>query len=506
MATSDSQIGAEKITEGLFSVNLWNPFDFHIVSYVKSPIQLHFIGSKTALIGRALRHAVIDLLDHLSAPTEHVENETTIIGTEYRLCHSRRYMMKPTDAHEDRMELEITSMAPSVFYQLREDIGIPNTAFEQSFKKHHLKDFTNPGKSGSLMYKTSDDLFIVKTLREYEARLLMQILSGYHLQFSKRSTILNRYVGLYSIRFPTILSSTEIYLVVMVSAFSPVLNIDEVFDLKGSTIKRKLVEHLSTETLHKLKDLDFSELYPRGIRIPSNLYHRLEMVCTNDAKVLKKLNITDFSLILGVRHLDMATCDLTQRRPVTGVAALLNMSHTLLSATTSVARTSTAAGSTCTPYLKPLEMLDERINTNLYYKDDAVAFASLPIPGIVNGTNKRVYLYLAIVDMLQTYDSFKLIEQTLKKITDPNRSNQYSVIEPEEYAKRFLKFLFGSVFVDAGDDFPWAITDLSKPVLEMSRQSVEHHSAVKMKHHPRHQAHSIDPDSLESSEALEFRL
>ena len=506
MATSDQQVGAEKITEGLFSTNLWNPFDFHIVSYVKSPIQLHFIGTRTTLIGRALRHAVIDLLVHLSAPDEHIENETTIIGTEYRLCHSRRYMMKSTDAHEDRMELEITSMAPSVFYQLREDIGISNAAFQQSFEKHHLKDFTNPGKSGSLMYKTFDDLFIVKTLREYEARLLMQILSGYHLQFSKRSTILNRYVGLYSIRFPTILSSTEIFLVVMVSAFSPVLNIDEVFDLKGSTIKRKLVEHLSMETLHKLKDLDFTELYPRGIRIPSNLYHRLEMIVTNDAKVLKKLNITDFSLILGVRHLDMATYDLTQRRRVTGVAALLNMSHTLIRATTSVAHSSAVSGEICTPHLKPLQMLDERINTNLYYNNDAVAFASLPIPGIVNGTNKRVYLYLAIVDMLQTYDSFKLIEQTMKKITDPSRSNQYSVIEPDEYAKRFVKFLFGSVFVDAGDDFPWTITNLSKTVLDSRSQPVVHSTPVNRKHHHRHRPHSIERDSLESNEAIEFRL
>ncbi|CAF4437322.1 unnamed protein product, partial [Adineta steineri] len=114
------------------------------------------------------------------------------------------------------LELEITSLAPTVFYQLREDIGISNINFRESFSKHHLKDFTNPGKSGSLMYKTYDDLFILKTLRAYEARLLMQILSGYHLQLTQRTTILNRYVGLYSIRFPAFISSVEIYFVIMV--------------------------------------------------------------------------------------------------------------------------------------------------------------------------------------------------------------------------------------------------------------------------------------------------
>ena len=69
------------------------------------------------------------------------------------------------------------------------------------------------------MYKTSDDLFILKTLREYEARLLMQILSGYHLQLVQRPTIFSRYIGLYSIRFPTLVSSVDIYVVIMLNVF-----------------------------------------------------------------------------------------------------------------------------------------------------------------------------------------------------------------------------------------------------------------------------------------------
>ena len=192
MASSISEINTNEIKEGLYSADLWNPFNFHFASYLKSPIQLHFISTKTSVIGRALRHAIVDLLDHITTKNsnEHIENETTIIGTEHRLYHSSHYTFKLKDSERqcpildtsDKIEFEISSLAPTVFHQLRENIGIPNTNFRQSFSTHHLKDFTNPGKSGSLMYKTFDDLFILKTLREYEARLLMQILSGYHLQ------------------------------------------------------------------------------------------------------------------------------------------------------------------------------------------------------------------------------------------------------------------------------------------------------------------------------------
>ena len=479
-------LNREEITEGLYSVDLWDRLDFHLASYVKTPLQLHFVSSKTALIGRALRHAIVDLLDHISTnPAEHVENDITVIGTEHRLFHSGQYKVKINDEanqfaeikdDDDKIRLDISSLAPTVFHQLREDIGISNEEFRRSFFAAPLKDFTNPGKSGSLMYKTHDDLFILKTLREYEARLLMQILSGYHLQLTQRASLFNRYIGLYCIRLPTAISTIELYLVVMVNAFTPSLGINEVFDLKGSKIKRKLVENLCMENLYKLKDMDFKALYPAGIRLPSPIYQRMRQVVANDAKVLKKLNITDFSLILGIRHLDTSELELMQRRPGAGVSALLHLSHSI--AASHIARPSlqqvqsvNSADDTSTQplsYLRPLQMLDQPpADLETYYECDRVAQVTLPIPGIINATNQRVYLYLAIVDMLQTYDSFKFLDQAFRKLTDHTRHLQYSVIEPDDYEKRINQFLFEEVFVDAQDDFPWAITDLSKPVADL---------------------------------------
>ncbi|CAF1335017.1 unnamed protein product [Adineta steineri] len=516
-------ISKDEICEGLYNVDFWNKLDLHISSYVITPLQLRYISSKTSIIGRALGHAIVDLLDNITKNShQYIENETTILGTEHRVYHSRQYTIKVKEDdlscsdlninnNDDKILFRISSLAPNIFYQLREDIGISNENFRQSFFEHYLKDFTNPGKSGSLMYKTYDDLFILKTLRDYEARLLMQILSGYHLQLTQRPTIFNRYIGLYSIRTETSLTTIEIYVAIMVNAFTPSLKINEIFDLKGSKIKRKLSGNLSIDKLYKLKDMDFMDLYPSGIRIPTNIYQTLKIVISNDVKVLKKLNITDFSLILGIRHLDMSEIQLIGRRPATGVAALLSLSNDLALMHLSKPFNNVSSLdsennqiSSLPSYLKPIQMLNISIDTNLYYNNDSIAYESLPIPGIINKSNQRVYIYLAFVDMLQTYDSFKLLDQTFRKLTDRNRHLEYSVIEPDDYEKRINEFLFQNVFIDAQDDFPWAITDVSKPVADIDNQFIENKISNQRKNYTQRRPHSMERQN--SSSVLEFRL
>lgn len=495
-----------KVSEGLYEDDVWDRLDIHIGSYVKSPIQLRYVSTKTGPIGRALRDGIVDLLSNLlNNQTAYVENETTVLGTENRLSHSRAYKLKVHDDDDEEMEIEITSIAPTVFAQLREDIGISNANFRQSFIEQPLKDFTNPGKSGSLMYKTSDDLFILKTLREYEARLLMQILSGYHLHLSQHQTMFNRYIGLYSIRCQVAISTTEIFIVVMANAFTPALQINEIFDLKGSKIKRKSAGYFSADRLHKLKDMDFKDLYPHGIRIPTNIYQKLKQIVANDVKKLRKLNITDFSLILGIRHLDLTENDLIQRRPTTGVAALCSMNHGLkilqAMGTSSEIPSPMFEKSTTSfvvPYLKPMEMIQESLDQQLFYDDDMIARTSLPIPGIINQTNQRVYLYMVFVDMLQTFDRIKVLDNTFRKLTDYNRRLEYSVIEPDEYEKRINHFLFEHVFIDAKEEFSWSVSSAQQSIVDVTKKKRQRN-----KHH-HHRSETIEDEETDS--ILEFRL
>ncbi|CAF4891815.1 unnamed protein product [Rotaria sp. Silwood1] len=484
-----------KISESLLDIDVLDQLDFHAASFVTAPITLRYVSSKTSVIGPTLCHGIVDLLDHVTKKfNEYKEDDITVFGNEHHLYHSCQYTLNVKEDNiqfaelinnDDKIHIEISSLAPTIFYQLREDLGISNEKFRQSFSQYNLKDFTNTGRSGSLMYKTDDQLFILKTLLDYEAHLLLRILSGYHLRFRQHLTLLNRYVGLYSLRIQTSssLSDIIIYVAITVNAFTPSLNINEIYDLKGSKIRRKTTGYLSTEKFYKLKDMNFRELYPNGIRIPTNIYQKLKIIIANDAKALKKLNIMDYSLLLGIKHLDMSESQMLERQKITGIIALLRTTNSL--ATNQIENSSTCTSSlilefdrTSFPnsYLKPLEILNEKINMNLYYNNDSIAYATLPIPGIINGTNKRVYIYLALIDILQTYDTLRILDQTYRKLTDPDRHLEYSLVPPNEYQQRFHQFLFKDVFIDAKDDFPWAITDISKSVENIKNDIMDNHN------------------------------
>lgn len=130
----------------------------------------------------------------------------------------------------------------------------------------------------------------------------MQILPGLHLHYSVNSTLLTRYIGLYSIRIHSIFPS-EIYCVLMLNNLPSVLDLDEIYDLKGF-IAWQSSTSLPIGRLKVLNDLEFLSSYPRGIRIPHEIHRSLKTTMESDLFQLKKLKITEYSLILGIDRLE----------------------------------------------------------------------------------------------------------------------------------------------------------------------------------------------------------
>ncbi len=114
---------------------------------------------------------------------------------------------------------------------------------------------------------------------------------------------MTRCVGLYSVSMRSIFPS-EIYCVIMLNNLPSFADIHEIYDLKGSSIGRQASIDRPLKRLKALKDLDFEAYYPRGIRIPHEIYQRLKTTIENDMFELRKMMITDFSLVLGVYQLD----------------------------------------------------------------------------------------------------------------------------------------------------------------------------------------------------------
>ncbi|CAF0916527.1 unnamed protein product [Adineta ricciae] len=450
-----------EITDSINLLNLdtWNATETSILSYIKTPIQNTFFANNSELIGTALRQSIIYFAETLNT----TDRLSCTLGNEFRSTRTHKYqVLCPPDnkTGETTTPMEITTFAPIAFEYLRTIIGISRNDFHTSFDQGDFISFANTGRSGSQMYKTQDDAYVIKTLRDHEAKLLLQTLSGLYLRYSHTCSLMTRYVGLYSVNIRSIFSS-EIYCVVMLNNLPSVLDVHEVYDLKGSSVGRFSSIDLPLKRLKALKDLDFESFYPYGIRLPHEIYRRLRLTLENDIFDLRKMMITDYSLMLGIHHLDDYHRDnengdgqsKVKLRPQLGISSFLaaiNIDRAAIESPNPEEKNETDNESNekfITKFImKPLHLI--ACPQEDTFTGNTMASSLLGIPGLTHDGH-RVLLYPALIDCLQTFDYFKRVQHTLQNLRDPKRGAEYSVIQPDEYEKRILRFLFEKVFVDS---------------------------------------------------------
>lgn len=250
---------------------------------------------------------------------------------------------------------------------------------------------------------------------------------------------MTRYVGLYSVSMRSIFPS-DIYCVVMLNNLPSAMDIHEIYDIKGSSVGRQSSVDLPSKRLKALKDLDFELFYPRGIRIPQEIYRRLRITIENDIFELRKLMITDFSLMLGVYQLDEYSHDKEntngsirqpQPKPQLGISSLFaatNIDRTALEPNTNVTQTNTKQNNLSKTKLiskfimKPLHLITCPQEDT--FNDNFMANSFLGIPGVTE-KGHRVLLYPAFIDCLQSFDNFKRMQHAIQNIRDPKRGAEY---------------------------------------------------------------------------------
>lgn len=170
-----------------------------------------------------------------------------------------------------------------------------------------LKEIVNPSSSGSLLYLTSDSTYLIKTLRDYDAKLIQQKFLQAYYQYVQQTpgTFLAKLFGVYGY-IPYIskqrgitVDSFTLRFAIFSNIIPPNLDIHEKYDLKGSSYKRdaNLTERLKTSATYK--DNDFRAINPDGLKIPARIYEHLKRTLTNDAEFLRRLNIMDYSVLLS---------------------------------------------------------------------------------------------------------------------------------------------------------------------------------------------------------------
>lgn len=162
------------------------------------------------------------------------------------------------------------------------------------------------GKSGSAFMKTADDRFIIKELSHIEFAAFAAFAPSYfeylaQALFHDLPTVLAKLFGVYQVtirKLNTTGTKIKMYVVVMENLFYGDRS-TKFFDLKGSMRNRKVTE--TGKAKEVLLDENMVEyIYEKPLFVREHSKRTLRASLYNDTLFLTKMNIMDYSLVIGL--------------------------------------------------------------------------------------------------------------------------------------------------------------------------------------------------------------
>jgi len=256
-----------------------------------------------------------------------------------------------------------------------------------------------------------------------EVEAVHSVLMEYHQHIVEHhaKTLLPQYLAMYRVT----VNDAESYLVVMRNVFSPFRTIHTKYDIKGSTIDRAASDKEKNKELPTYKDVD---LINDDVKISIGELAKEEFLETLQADVdwLTKMNLMDYSLLIGIHDCDRAYMEAEQEQQEENGATGTNDSS-------DDAELSSSPGARAgTPPPSPLTYLGK--NPNLDPDLDQFAVKSSA------DADKPVFFYMALIDVLTHYGMKKRTANAAKQVKHGSGA-EISTVKPEQYAKRFTEFV-----------------------------------------------------------------
>ena len=163
------------------------------------------------------------------------------------------------------------------------------------------------GKSGSFFFFSHDRKFTIKTMSKEELDLLLGMLPTMSTHYKNNpDSLIAKIFGAFTVKTD---SFSEVHLVLMENCLQ-LKNPDGdslkyVFDLKGSMVGRKTKGKITPSTT--LKDINFlmaTKANPRFIGLSHSDKNKILQILWADLDFLARLNLMDYSLLLGIEKLD----------------------------------------------------------------------------------------------------------------------------------------------------------------------------------------------------------
>ncbi|KAI8986488.1 hypothetical protein BDB01DRAFT_720192 [Pilobolus umbonatus] len=339
-----------------------------------------------------------------------------------------------------KYDFKFKDYAPWIFRSLREKFGVDPADYLISLtSKYILSELGSPGKSGSFFYYSRDYRFIIKTIHHTEHKFMRTILKEYHNHVSANpDTLLCRYYGLHRVKLP---HGRKIHFVVMGNILPPNKDIHETYDLKGSTIGRFLPEEeIKKNPYAVMKDLNW-ERRGKKLQLGPHKRHLFITQLLRDVRLLVRMNIMDYSLMIGVHDIIRGNKDNVRNstlqlfQPDTKLA---ERRASMMKRRESKAMAYRKVIMEANPDKLNISELpnapsDERINC-VFYSDNGGFQAT----DEVNRPAPSLY-FMGVIDILTPYDMKKKSEHFFKSMTQDRK--EISAVKPRVYGKRFMGFM-----------------------------------------------------------------
>lgn len=341
-----------------------------------------------------------------------------------------------------RYDFKFKDYAPWVFRELREDyFHIDPADYLLSLTaKYILSELGSPGKSGSFFYYSRDYRFIIKTISHSEHCFMRSILKDYHEHVRNNPhTLLSRFYGLHRVKMPR---GRKIHFVIMNNLFPPHRDIHETYDLKGSAYGREYPEEKAkTNPRAVLKDINWVN---RGRTLEFGPEKRalLSEQLRRDMEFLKKINVMDYSLLVGIHNMERGNRDNLrettlavfnpQTMPVRRKPSSVKAGAEAKTVRRAVARSDPKRLLNASSQLPQDGSADRR--HFLFYQDEG----GLQATDEQNQPMDMIY-YVGIIDICTPYNMSKRIEHAWKSMTE--NAITISCVDPDTYGHRFLDFL-----------------------------------------------------------------
>lgn len=212
------------------------------------------------------------------------------------------------------------AFAPNVFSALRREENISDERYLKTLQST-ANERLSEGASGAFMFFCGGGEYIVKTIRDREARVLHSSLKKYakYLKTHKNS-LLCRFLGSYSLN----MYEQTFYFVVMLNCFDHKAKINERYDIKGSWVgrsadpvkptKKVVCRHCNEMFIPAAKEqctvmvgrheasvvLKDNDLRNR-ISLRSDEAKQVVAILKKDSDLLGELGVLDYSLLIGVK-------------------------------------------------------------------------------------------------------------------------------------------------------------------------------------------------------------